>query len=216
MDSLILTFTREQYKTYIELLKKENIELNFDTKLPVIDEYSICNFDIEASNIVKEAQKLLKFKKQNSTFSSFLTQEEIQGFIPVYYRVIRNIEYYKKIIRADTWTLSLQINKATEICAEINQRYADFLPYKAALYNREEYALEIKKIDEQFKESIEKSENYKKELVSYFDRAINLCDLVSNFFAKISKATDDPKFKKFDTYDLFWAVEAFIQQTRNI
>ncbi len=216
MDQLILTFNKSQMKLYNELLQKESIALSFDTELREMDEAPRENIEEALRNIENEAARLLSLKGQGSVFSAFLTQEEIKSLIPIYYEVIRNIEKNRRIISEDTWRLSLIISEAGEACADVYKRYADFLPYKAALYNREDYALQIDNTDRQFKESIEKAERYKRSILECFERASKISDLVSDFFKKCSKATGEPKFKKFDAYDFFWAVESFTEQIKAI
>ena len=214
MDSLILTFNQKQMQIYKELISQENIDLNFNTDLHI--EKVNYDFDNIISDIEKEAIELLKFKKNSVSFSAFLTVEEIKMFIPIYYKAIRNINNHKIKIGANSWELSLKIEEINKIIANINQRYSDFLPYKAALYNREKYAFEIEKLDDQFKSSIEKANNYKKELLQYFNKASKICDIISEFFSKSSKATDEPKFNKFDAYDFFWTLDAFLEQLKSI
>ena len=214
MDSLILTFNQKQMQIYKELISQENIDLNFNTDLQI--EKVNYDFDNIISDIEKEAIELLKFKKNSVSFSAFLTVEEIKEFIPVYYKAIKNINAHKIKIGSHSWDFSFKIEESNKMIADINRRYSNFLPYKAALYNREKYAFEIEKLDAQFKSSIEKAESYKKELLHYFNKANKICDIVSDFFSKSSKATDEPKFKKFDSYDFFWTLDAFLEQLKSI
>lgn len=216
VDLLILTFNKEQLKTYNELLKKENIELTFDTTLPAIDRFYVIPFDDVLSNMEAEAQTLLNLNKRNSSFAAFFTQDEIKELIPIYYNAIRGIKRHSNIIGAEAWKLSFKLEEIDKALANIHKRYADFFPYKAALCNREEYALKIGEIDAQFKKNIETLENFKNKVLSLFERAEILTDVVSDFIKKSSKATDEPKFKKFDAYDFFWTVEAFVEQIKNI
>ena len=214
MDSLILTFNKEQMELYQELLQKENIDLNFNIDLQV--EELNYNFDDVLSNIEKEAVELLKFKKNTILFSPLLTTEEIKEFIPVYYNTLRNINRYNMKIGSDSLALSSKIQKANKIIAHINKKYADFLPYKAALCNRDRYSLEIDEIDTKFKKNIESLNKFKIELLAIFEKAEKISNIVDDFIQKSSKATDEPKFKKFDAYDFFWSLEAFVEQIRTI
>lgn len=216
MDELILTFNKAQMKLYNKLLQSESIALSFDTELREMNEAPRESIEEAIHNIENEAARLLSLKGQGSVFSAFLTQEQIKGLIPIYYEVIRNIEKNRRIISEDTWQLSIKISEAGEACANLYRRYSDFLPYKAALYNREDYALQIDKTDRQFKESIEKAEGYKHSLLERFDREKRICECVSDFYKRSAKASDEPKFKKLDTCDFFWSVEAFLEQIRRI
>ena len=212
MDDLILTFNNEQIKVYESLLSKNDIELSFDFSLNNFTEITIPSFEYEISCIINEAHRLLKLKKTNSVFTSDLSQDEIKKLIPIYYDVIKNIEYHKNNMGNCTWNLSCELDKSNSIHSSIIKRYSDFLPYKAALYDRKEYSSKISQIDEEFKKSIEKSNNYKKKILSSFNMVLNLCKIINEFYAKNSIATDEPKFIKFKTQNLFNSVEAFIEQ----
>ena len=216
MDNLILTFNKEQLKTYNELSKKDYIEFCFDTELPKIEKIFVCDFDEIIPNIEKEALMLLSFNKHSSSFSAFLNQEEIKKFIPIYYNSIREIRRHSSIIDGEVFKISFKTGEINKAIADMNKRYSDFLPYKAALYKRDEYADKINEIDAQFKNNIESLDILKKELLSLMQRAEKITSIVSNFIKTTSKATDEPKFKSFDAYDFFWAVEALIEQIRNI
>lgn len=216
MDALILTFSKEQLTLYHELLKKDNIELNFDTQLPQIDKFFISDFDEVISNIQKEAIALLSFNKHNSSFSAFLTQEEIKELIPVYYNAIREIKRHSNIIGSEAWKLSFKLGEINRTLADINKRYSEFLPYKAALYDREEYSQKTDEINNEFKKNIQCLNELKNELIELFQKAEKISNIVSDFIKKSSKATDEPKFKKFDAYDFFWSLEAFIEQLKII
>ena len=215
MDSLILTFNQEQMKTYQELSNQSNIELNFDTAIK-IDEGSKYNFAEILSAIEKEALELLKFKKNTILFAPFLSVDEIKEFIPFYYKAIRSIKQQKIKISSNSWMLARKVEAANKGIADINKRYSDFLPYKAALGNKDEYKEQIENLDDQFKLNIQLAKDYALTLMQDVDKCIKICDIISDFFNKSSKATDEPKFKKFDYYDFFWSLEAFIEQIRNV
>ena len=216
MDSLILTFNKEQMSLYKELLTKENIELNFDASLQKMDEITVSDFDEVISKIKECATTLVNLNKQSSSFFAFLTQQEIKAIVPIYYNAIREIRRHSNIIGGDSWKLSFKMAKINRVCLDITQRYANFLPYKAALHNKEDYHLEIERIDKQFKKSIELANIYKEETLLLFEKACKTVDIVNEFVKRSSKASDEPKFKKFDCYDFFWSVDAFIEQLNAI
>lgn len=216
MDSLILTFNKEQLELYNELLQKENVELDFDTSLPNIESYQIDNVNEALRRIEKEALSLLNLNKHSTSFSAFLTQDKVKELIPIYYKAIREIRRHKINISAEIWKLSLKVCEINKILADINKKYSDFLPYKAALCKHEKYASEIEIIDGQFKDSIEFVNEYKKDLLKLINRIELICDFTSEFIQKSSKASDEPKFKRFDAYDFFWSVESFIEKLKNI
>ena len=215
MDSIILSFNKEQMKLYKELLQKEHLDLNFDTQLPSLHDIPCDFFDLEIDNIEKEAIQLLKFKKKGF-FVSSLTEDEMKIFIPAYYGAIKNINQYTMEMSSKALPFISQINNMEKIIADINKRYADFLPYKAALLDRDEYSHEISKIDEQFNKNIELARNYKKEILDIFDKTNTIYNIVSDFIEKSSKATNEPKFKNFNYNDFFWTVEAFLERIKTV
>lgn len=214
MDSLILTFNKEQLKLYNELLVADTVTLNFNTTIPNISEYSFDIIKIEIPSIQAELSSLLKHQNQTSMFSSSLTQDQIQKLIPVYYEALISLGKIKARIGKESLIVSSKINEIEKHIAEINQRYADFLPYKAALSKNSKYASIINQTDEEFKANIQKANEYRKELLLYFDSMLNLCELISDFSIKSSRASDEPKFENFNTYDFFLSIDSLIEQLK--
>ena len=214
VNLLILTFNKEQMSLYYELLEKDNVNLNFNTDIS-IEEVSY-NFDDAIYNLEKEILTLKQYQKNSISFAQAFTQEEIKKFIPAYYGTIRNISKQHIKISSESLTLTKKLNDAHKILANINKRYADFLPYKAALYNREGYATEIEKFDKEFIESIDKVKKHYNILLENAEKLAKICDIVNDFFEKSSKATDEPKFKNFNPNDFFWSVDAFSEQLKSL
>ena len=216
MDSLILSFNKKQMLLYKELLTKENIELNFDTDMPKVDKFYIICFDEIISSMENEAKILFKLKKVTSPFVSSFNQEEIKELTPVYYNALLKIKRQADIIRGEAFKLSSKIGEIDRALADINKRYANFLPYKAALYNREAYSTKIYEIDSQFQKNIDALNNLKKELLSLFEKSEKISNIVDDFIQRSSKATDEPNFKNFNYNDFFWTVEAFLERIKNV
>ena len=216
MDSLILTFNPKQLNLYKELLHKEDIDLTFNTDILPIEKYSFDILNTQIVNIEMELTELLKFSKQETIFSTSLTQDKTKELIPVYYKAISNIDLHLKDLIMETQNLSIKIEEAHKISLDISQRYSNFLPYKAALFHNPEYTSKIQKTDEEFKESIEKSKEYNQKLLSYFNSIIDLSDIISAFFEKTAQASDEPKFANFNTKKFFDAVYSLIEQMKAI
>ena len=212
MDLLVLSFTKEQRALYDTLLNEDDVILDFDVDLPAFKNHHTCDVHLVAQSIENECAHLFEFKKYDSLFSVFMTVEEIKRFIPMYYDVIRKIESIRRRVGSDAWILSYKIEELNNICKDMYQRYTDFLPYKAALGNREKYATKIADLDVKFKQSIKKSEEEKAELMARCEQLNKLNDIIRNFFDKSSDATDSPKFKKFDAYEFFFVLEGFCAQ----
>ena len=70
------------------------------------------------------------------------------------------------MISGESYKLSFKLGEINRALANINKRYADFLPYKAALCNREDYSQKIDEIDLQFKNGIQALDNLKIEILS--------------------------------------------------
>ena len=194
----------------------EDIELNFDTDMPKVDKFYILCFDEIISNMENEAKTLYKFKKVNSPFTTSFTQEDIKELTPVYYNALLQIKRQADIIKGEVFKLYLKIGEFDRALADINKRYANFLPYKAALYNKEAYSTKIYEIDSQFQKNIDALNNLKKELLSLFEKSEKISNIVDDFIQRSSKATDEPKFKNFNYNDFFWTVEAFLEQLKTI
>ena len=214
MDSLILTFNKKQLELYNELLDKENIELNFDTSLPEIDRFYIIGFDDILSDMESEAKILLKFNKRTTAFAPSLPQDEIKRLTPIYYNAILQIKRHTDIISGEAWKLSFELGEIDKALVYMNKKYADFLPYKAALYNKEKYYAQINQIDKQFKENIDVLDSLKAELLNLLEKSEKITNIVSDFIQITSEASNEPKFKNFDDHKFFLSVEAFIEQIK--
>lgn len=216
MESLILTFTAEQLEKYYELLSKSDIELDFDTDVHPVGKLKISDTNLIISIIEDECLKLLKFKRYDSLFSVSLSQNEIRDLIPIYFDTVRNIEKCKRRLMDDTLSVSYELIELEKHIAHIYSRYAQFLPYKAALYGREEYCARISETDKRFKVSIETIEDHKSSLVLYFEVSRELENIIDEFFKASAKAVDSPKFKSFDASGFFIVLEGFISQLNAI
>ena len=217
MDALILSLTPPQHKKYLELVKKDDVVLDFAVNKLEFDAYNDESIKIIKSEIVASCEKLINFSKSTSFFSEKLSKEEIDKLIPLYFEVINNISKVKQELYKEAIAISSKIKYAEKMHIEISKKYADFLPYKAAFGKKEKYQDEILRIDNEYKCEIEKAIEQKKLLTTELARISTICDeLVPDFFEKSSHAADSPKFKNFNDKKFFSTVSAFVEQIKNI
>ena len=216
MDELILMFSKEQLKKYNEIKNSESVALDFDTELPELDEISQYSFDEFISAVETEVKKLLAFKKFDSMFSVSISQAEIKALVPVYYDTILGIERHVKELSSNTRALAMNISQVDKMHASLCAKYADFLPYKAALYNRDDYERAIAELDDSFNQSIQLVQSYLDTSYERLKKVETIHGIIQDFYQKASEASDSPKFKNFNARAFFYAIEAFIEQLKAI
>lgn len=217
MDSLILSLTPAQHKKYLSLVGKDDVVFDFQVDTIEFDEYSDENVKIAKSNIVTNCEKLMSFAKRDLFFSATLTKEEIEKLVPIYFGAVSEISKAKQELYGEAIAISKKINDVEKKHMEISSKYADFLPYKAALSRNEKYKDEIFKIDNEFNNEINKLIEKKQLLANELARISKICDkLIPDFFATSSHAADSPKFKNFNDKEFFAAVSMFIEQIKNV
>lgn len=212
MDSLLLSFTPEQYKKYLDLKERENISLDFDSS---IRDFSFTDFKIAdiTNKMADEGKNLLELYETDSFFAPVLKDIGIPKLASSYFGAIQNIEALRKILWERGNTISNNILTLNREYQEINARYIEFLPYKAAFLESDKYGDEIIRIDGEFKNSFSKLKEMIKEESLQLDSIILVCDkLVADFYKSISKAADAPKFKEFDEKNFFLTVSGFIER----
>ena len=217
MESLLLSFDAEQYKKYTELLEEVEVDLCFDTKVTVP---ALCDLQNARSIVAKmreEALLLMSFSKRDSFFVSSLSKDEINSLMPTYYKVVREIAVLRKELYTDGITFSQSITELRQLYGKLEEEYASFLPYKAALYNRNGYSDRIKEIDAQFKQSITMLREQIKDQLSNVEFVRKITDdFVPAFFKETSRSSDEPDFEDFDHRSFFRAIESFILKTKSI
>ena len=217
MDALILSLAPEQHKKYLELLKQENITLDFKVNKIEFDNYSDENVKNAKHKIVACCEKLMIFAKNDSFFSAKLSKEGIDNLIPEYFGAINGISKIQRGLYSEAIIVSRKINEVEKIHIEISKKYTDFLPYKAAFGKNEKYRDEISRIDSEFNCEIEKALKQKKALANELSKISTICDVLIPSFSKTSShAADTPRFKNFNDKEFFNSVSAFMEQIKNV
>ena len=217
MDELLLTFNKKQYEEYLKIKEAPTVELDFDTNASKIDISSPETVKAELNKIISECEKLLAIKNRENVFATDLSRKDIENLIPIFYTVVGKIDQSKRRLYQESIKIASNIEKADKIRNEIYSRYADFLPYKAALGYSEAYRDRIATTDKEFKESISFTESQIKREKELLSKISNIADvIVPNFFKEISRAADAPKFLNFDKKAFFFAVSAFVEKTNSI
>ena len=215
MDELLLTFNDKQYKKYLEIKENEAFELDFDTSLEQVTPSSPDTIKAESTKMVRECEKLLAIKNRQNVFVSAFSRKEIENLIPIFYTAIGKIDQSKRKLYQESILIAKNLEKADRICNDVYNRYSDFLPYKAALADKEEYRDNVIAVDEKFKESIALAEeqiNHEKELLAGLSNIVDV--IIPDFFKGISRAADTPRFENFDDKLFFFAVASFVEKIK--
>ena len=216
MDELLLTFNDKQYKKYLDIKENEAFELDFDTSLEQVTPSSPDTIKAESTKMVRECEKLLAIKNRQNVFVSAFSRKEIENLIPIFYTAIGKIDQSKRKLYQESILIAKNLEKADRICNNVYNRYSDFLPYKAALADKEEYRNNVIAVDEKFKESIALAEgqrNHEKELLAGLSNIVDV--IIPDFFKGISRAADTPRFEHFNDKEFFNSVSSFLEQIKN-
>ena len=217
MDALILSLAPEQHKKYLELLKQENITLDFKVDKIEFDIYTDENIKAAKHKIVACCEALMNFAKNDSFFSQKLSKDEIDKLIPEYFGTINSISIIQRELYSEAIIISRKINEVEKMHIEISKKYTDFLPYKAAFGKNEKYRDEISRIDSEFNCEIEKAFEQKKALANELSKISTICDVLIPAFRKnSSRAADTPRFKSFNDKEFFNSVSSFMEQIKSV
>ncbi len=214
MDNLILSFTPTQHKKYLEIASSNTVLLNFDIPSIEIKDLSIDNRSAK-TKMISACEKIFEFSKNDSFFVRSLSREQIKALIPVYYDAVSNIERARAELNGSAIAISQKIVEIDTALTLLHSEYSDFLPYKAALAQREEFKNEIINLDNQFKFEISNLNQSKSRYALELESISSITDIIiPEFFAAMTKASDAPRFKEFKDKEFFTALESFIEKIR--
>lgn len=217
MDSLILSFTPDQYDTYLKVRNSDIVELNFDPTLPKISSYSYDLIKSEIQSIMGQCNSLLNLRNNSKSFFSSFSSKQMNELISAYYQLVSSVAKSRKVLYTEAIQLVETIKQIDCAYSELCIKYAKFLPYRAALYENEEYSTQIEQIDNIFKENISTLENLKEKEIAKLSTINNICDIfIPDFFEDTKKASDSPKFNKFHEHAFFNAIRSFTEKLKNI
>lgn len=210
MDNLILSFTPTQHKKYLEIASANTVELNFDIPSIEIKDLSI-DITSAKTKMMNVCEKILEFSKNDSFFVRSLSREQIKALIPVYYDAVSNIERAGAELNGSAIVVSQKIVEIDTALTLLHSKYSDFLPYKAALAQREELKKEIMNLDNQFKSEISNLNQSKSRYALALESISSITDIIiPEFFAAMTKASDAPRFKNFHKKAFFDAISSFL------
>lgn len=210
MDNLILSFTPTQHKKYLEIASANTVELNFDIPSIEIKDLSI-DITSAKTKMMNVCEKILEFSKNDSFFVRSLSREQIKALIPVYYDAVSNIERARAELNGSAIVVSQKIVEIDTALTLLHSKYSDFLPYKAALAQREELKKEIMNLDNQFKSEISNLNQSKSRYALALESISSITDIIiPEFFAAMTKASDAPRFKNFHKKAFFDAISSFL------
>lgn len=216
MDDLIFSLTPGQYKKYLELSHAESVTLDFDFSIPDIKLYPIENVENIIDCLLSDCNKIMAFRN-NSTFFSNFSRDEISKLVPIYYDVIDNTSKIRSKLYLEIAKISNIISEIDKALSNINAKYCEFLPYKAALSERCDHPQKTIELDESFKENFKQLNEQKEEEYQKLLSMSTLCDvIIPNLLAESASAADSPTFKNFKEKEFFSAFTAFETQVKNI
>ena len=216
MDDLLFSLTHEQYKKYLEILHLESLTLDFDFSIPDIKLYPMKNVENMIANLLTDCNRIMQFKKSSAFFSNF-SRDEISALVPVFYDVIDRTNNIRSNLYSELAKISDIILQIDEGLTNLNAKYGEFLPYKAALLEKCEYSQRIFELEESFKKSFNHLGDIKAEEYQKLISMSTLCDeIIPHLLTESASAADSPTFKSFKEKEFFSAFSAFEAQVKNI
>ncbi len=217
MDSLILGFTPEQYSAYLKIKNSDKADLNFNLTVPKVSPYSDDTLRSEIQSIAEECDFLLNLQGKNKSFFSSISNEQMAEIISAYYHLVSNVARSRNVIYGETVSLAEAIKHTERAHSELCAEYSSFLPYRAALCEKEEYAEQIKQTDFLFKESISRLQDLKEQELALLSTINKVCDIfIPDFFEETKNASSSPKFNNFQERAFFGAIRSFAERLKSI
>ncbi len=218
MDELILSFTPEQYKKYLEILDSAEPSLNFSTSIEPFSPHSRRGVAEAAEKAVEIANKLTSTVKTASGYSVFrvtYTTEESQHIQTEYFTAVREISRLRSLLLGELLSISKSVSVAENIYNAICASYNDFLPYKAALRDNTEYGETVHNADSKFKESISDADSQRERERAFLEATDKICNtIIPEFLNSSSAALDAPSFFEINETALVASVCALTEQIR--
>lgn len=216
MESLLFSLTPKQYKKYLEIINADKIELDFDFSIPDFAPYPFENARALINGLSYDASRIAAFKK-NDLFFSELDKNEIAKLIPTYFEVIAKISKTSEALYLEISKISSVISQIEAAKAELNIKYNEFLPYKAALLEKPKYSAQIVEAESAYKESTNALDEHISEEIEKLTALSSLCEhIIPELLKDGSAAADSPGFKRFKQKEFFLAFDAFITRIKNI
>lgn len=216
MESLIFSLTPKQYKKYLEILNADKIGFDFDFSMPDIAQYPFKDVKVLINGLNHEASRIATFKK-NGLFFSELDKNEVAKLIPIYFEVIDKINKTGEALCLEISKISRIISKIELAISDLNLKYTEFLPYKAAFLEKAEYSAKITELENSFKENLKWLDEQKEEECRKLSSLSKICELhIPELMQSSAKAAGSPSFKNFKQKEFFLVFDAFITRINNI
>lgn len=216
MDRTVLSLTPEQHEKYLKIASSDTVDLNFDVPSANIQPLDT-DFEAQKFKMTSGCERVLSFSNNNSFFQKDPTKEEIKDLIPVFYAAINDIEASRAELYKIAIAISQKIVEADTSLAHLHSQYTEFLPYKAALYEREGFRGEVMRLDAEFLAAIENLTQIRAHYVARLEALSNISDrIIPEFFSAATKYADAPKFKDFKDKEFFAQIRGFIEKIKAI
>lgn len=216
MDSIILSFTPEQYEKYLEIRKRAisgQITLDFDLSQSLPENYSMDGALKCVEKIRQCAASLLKYEHTDEIFPVPLTRAEIDELGTAYFRTVGEIDAEMRVMYSELENIFSLVSRLDNERSRLCAVYAKFLPYKAALCDTEQYSARILELDGDFQNQLDAISKAIKNAEQKCAPLLKICeDTVPDFFASSALACDSPRFEKFSDRDFFKSVRVFLDK----
>lgn len=216
MDETVLGFTPKQIEKYRQLLEGSEAVIPeprvFDSRAP----YPAGNYIRTVASMPKIAEELFSHRPNNSIFAPReVPREEIPRIREHYYSVVRRLSDASTALGREASALLSSLHTTEHIYTEIQREYADFLPFRAALGERDEYSEQIAALDALYRENLSRSLARREDELAALSLIENVCEnILPDFLAASSRAADSPSFASLNLSALFRSVTALSEQIR--
>lgn len=220
MDEILLSFNEGQYKKYLELLQAEDPKL--PSGAPLLPEDVSTPYGKDAiKDILEKAQdaaiRLLSLEKRGSFFASSYSQAEIKEIREIYFCEVRELSSLNDALLSHSLNILKRIERADSALLDASAAYNEFLPYRAALSEREELSEEVGRLDAEHKSALERATALKAAELELFNVLRQVCDtMISDFLRSSARAADSPSFERFSPNEFFACTRALSEQLKAI
>ena len=214
MDTLLLSLSHEQYLKYLKIKNAQNIKLDFDTNISNM-KLKKFNIHLVTSKMIDATNKLLDLYNRDSFFAPTLKNENTNFIATSYFDVINRLEAARSELFEFAHHISNNVLILKNEMQIVNARYLEFIPYKVALFDNEDYKKQVLTIENEFNSSIAKLNEALNIEVEKYNTLTLICEkIVPSFYRGASLYIDAPKFKSIDERKLLELINSFLEQLK--
>ncbi len=217
MDDIILTFSKKQYEKYLELKSASFVTLEIDTDISIPSLNVNFNHKAALDKALSICDEILNFRKGNGFFNQSLAKEKINELVPSYFSLVNSLKDVQRELYNDACVIVKYVNALDEKDDEVSKKYAELLPYVAALDKDEKHGAKIENIKDQLLNSLSIIHSNKEKANSILAILMKLNEeMIPSFIKKSSQVADSPKFAHLDQSAFFNEITSFTEQIKAI